>query len=88
MESKIYDPPESIKTGTGEALFDYIAESMAEFIAEQGVKDQMLPLGFTFSFPLVQVGSGPLLACQNSLDALKMFHFEGQTHQRNHGEVE
>lgn len=54
MCSRIYAIPESIMTGPGVVLFDHIAESLANFIADQQLCNESLPLGFTFSFPLVQ----------------------------------
>ncbi|CAH2011501.1 unnamed protein product [Acanthoscelides obtectus] len=56
MDSKIYVIPPSIMTGPGEDLFDFIAECLSDFAVTKGVNDQLLPLGFTFSFPLQQVG--------------------------------
>jgi len=56
MQSKIYTIPESIMTGTGEKLFDHIAECLALFTTEHRVNHDKLPLGFTFSFPLQQAG--------------------------------
>lgn len=37
-------------------LFDHIAQCLADFMKEQDVHTEKLPLGFTFSFPLRQVG--------------------------------
>lgn len=37
-------------------LFDHIAECLANFMKEHKVHKELLPLGFTFSFPLKQVG--------------------------------
>lgn len=54
MCSRIYAIPESIMTGSGVMLFDHIAESLANFIADQQISAKHLPLGFTFSFPLKQ----------------------------------
>ncbi|CAH0385523.1 unnamed protein product [Bemisia tabaci] len=56
MQSKIYAIPEKIMVGTGEQLFDHIAQCLADFMKEQDVHTEKLPLGFTFSFPLRQVG--------------------------------
>lgn len=57
MLSKIFRVPEAIMKGTGEALFDHIAECMAKFMDENGMdKSKRLPLGFTFSFPCEQEG--------------------------------
>ncbi|XP_038071036.1 hexokinase-2-like isoform X2 [Patiria miniata] len=56
MTSKVYKISQGTMTGTGEQLFDYIADSLAEFKNEQGLSDVDLPLGFTFSFPCKQNG--------------------------------
>jgi hexokinase len=56
MQSKIYAIPAEFMTGTGASLFDHIAECLADFIKEQKIQDEVLPLGFTFSFPCQQVG--------------------------------
>jgi len=56
MQSRIYAIPQHIMLGTGTHLFDHIAECLANFIKEQGLQHERLPLGFTFSFPLVQLG--------------------------------
>lgn len=56
MQSKIYAIPQHIMIGTGVQLFDHIAECLANFMKEQKVQKEKLPLGFTFSFPLVQLG--------------------------------
>ncbi|CAZ83238.1 unnamed protein product [Tuber melanosporum] len=54
-----YRLPEEIKSGTGEQLFDYIAECVKQFLVAnhdgQDVKDlKELHLGFTFSYPCEQ----------------------------------
>lgn len=54
MCSRIYAIPESIMIGSGVMLFDHIAESLANFIVDQQISADYLPLGFTFSFPLKQ----------------------------------
>ncbi|XP_041979692.1 hexokinase type 2 isoform X2 [Aricia agestis] len=56
MQSKIYAIPKHIMTGTGTALFDHIAECLANFMKEHEVFNERLALGFTFSFPLKQLG--------------------------------
>ncbi|XP_026733583.1 hexokinase type 2 isoform X1 [Trichoplusia ni] len=56
MQSKIYAIPNHIMTGTGIALFDHIAECLANFMKEHDVYEERLSLGFTFSFPLKQLG--------------------------------
>lgn len=42
--------------GSGEELFDHIANCLANFMKEHNVYAERLSLGFTFSFPLVQLG--------------------------------
>lgn len=56
MQSKIYAVPQSIMLGPGNQLFDHIAECLANFMKEHNVYSERLPLGFTFSFPLQQLG--------------------------------
>uniref|UniRef100_A0A182SP46 Phosphotransferase n=1 Tax=Anopheles maculatus TaxID=74869 RepID=A0A182SP46_9DIPT len=56
MLSKIYAIPQSIMLGSGTQLFDHIAECLANFMKEHSVYEERLPLGFTFSFPLTQLG--------------------------------
>ncbi|XP_030649136.1 hexokinase-2-like [Chanos chanos] len=54
MDSKVCAIPQEIMLGTGEQLFDHIAVCLAEFLESLELKDQSLPLGFTFSFPCDQ----------------------------------
>ncbi|XP_076257526.1 hexokinase A isoform X5 [Rhynchophorus ferrugineus] len=56
MKSKIFAIPQHIMLGSGEQLFDHIAECLAIFVKEEQVQHETLPLGFTFSFPLSQKG--------------------------------
>ncbi|UYV68770.1 GCK [Cordylochernes scorpioides] len=56
MENEIYAIPQEIMLGSGEQLFDHIADCLAHFTEKQGVKNIKLPLGFTFSFPCRQEG--------------------------------
>ena len=56
MDSKIYAIPHHIMTGHGVQLFDHIAECLANFVHDRQLEDEILPLGFTFSFPLEQQG--------------------------------
>ncbi|KAK8551259.1 hypothetical protein V6N12_039907 [Hibiscus sabdariffa] len=60
--------PTSRMTGTSDALFDYVAATLAKFVAQEGSVFKPSPgrqreLGFTFSFPVVQssIASGTLL---------------------------
>lgn len=56
MDSKIYAIPHAIMVGPGNGLFDHIAECLANFVVDRKIQDEVLPLGFTFSFPLQQEG--------------------------------
>lgn len=56
MKSKIYAIPQSLMLGTGTQLFDHIAQCLALFVKDLNLQDEVLPLGFTFSFPLAQEG--------------------------------
>jgi len=55
MDSKIYAIPVAIMRGTGEELFDHIAECLSNFVHDREMAHEVLPLGFTFSFPCYQV---------------------------------
>ena len=63
MQSKVYSMGQEITRGSGEELFDYIVDCLASFTKEQGIDKEVLPLGFTFSFPCKQKGlaSGELI---------------------------
>lgn len=56
MDNEIYAIPREIMLGTAQQLFDHIAECLAHFMEKRNVKNQCLPLGFTFSFPCRQDG--------------------------------
>lgn len=56
MQNEIYAIPGEIMLGTGDQLFDHIADCMGKFMDKYKVKGQVLPLGFTFSFPCRQEG--------------------------------
>ncbi|NXN70980.1 HXK2 protein, partial [Himantopus himantopus] len=56
MASEIYVIPTTVTQGTGEALFDHIIECIMDFQLKQNLMEQVLPLGFTFSFPCQQLG--------------------------------
>ena len=56
MKSKIYAIPQSLMLGTGVQLFDHIAQCLALFVKDLKLENEILPLGFTFSFPLTQKG--------------------------------
>ncbi|XP_049786128.1 hexokinase type 2-like [Schistocerca cancellata] len=56
MKAKIFAIPQKIMVGTGTQLFDHIAECLVAFVKEHQLHTEVLPLGFTFSFPLMQKG--------------------------------
>ncbi|XP_068217429.1 hexokinase type 2 isoform X3 [Palaemon carinicauda] len=56
MDSRIYAVPQPIMVGSGDGLFDHIADCLASFIKERDLGEELLPLGFTFSFPCKQEG--------------------------------
>ena len=56
MDSKIYSISPEIMRGPGDELFKYIAECLANFAKERKISHEILPLGFTFSFPCKQKG--------------------------------
>ncbi|XP_063333299.1 hexokinase HKDC1 isoform X1 [Pelmatolapia mariae] len=51
---KIYTVPLEIMQGTGEELFDHLAQYVSDFLDYMGMKKAHLPAGFTFSFPCEQ----------------------------------
>ncbi|KAM5301012.1 hexokinase-3 isoform 1-T1 [Glossophaga mutica] len=56
IASEIYSIPECVAQGPGEQLFDHIVDCILDFQRKQGLIEQSLPLGFTFSFPCKQIG--------------------------------
>ncbi|XP_077456115.1 hexokinase-2 [Stigmatopora argus] len=54
MHHKNYIIPQETMQGTGEELFRYIVDCMANFLERMGLRGASLPLGFTFSFPCHQ----------------------------------
>ncbi|XP_009640011.1 hexokinase-3 [Egretta garzetta] len=56
VANEIYVIPTTVMQGTGEALFDHIIECIMDFQLKQDLMEQVLPLGFTFSFPCQQLG--------------------------------
>jgi len=56
MDSKIFAIPQTVMTGPGTELFDHIAQCLANFVSDRNIQQEILPLGFTFSFPLAQEG--------------------------------
>lgn len=56
VNSQIYAVPKDLMVGPGVDLFDHIAGCLAKFVEKHDMKTAYLPLGFTFSFPCVQLG--------------------------------
>ena len=56
MDNEVFAISKEIMEGPGEQLFDHIAASLATFVKSRKLQDQILPLGFTFSFPVRQKG--------------------------------
>jgi hexokinase len=56
MDSQVYAISKEVMEGTGSNLFDHIAACLASFMKDQKIEDEVLPLGFTFSFPCKQKG--------------------------------
>ncbi|XP_054698040.1 hexokinase-3 isoform X1 [Grus americana] len=50
VKCKIFDMPGDIMQGKGEALFDFIAQCMCQFLTGLGSPQHRLPLGFVFPF--------------------------------------
>ena len=76
MDNKIYAIPHEIMTGSGIGLFDHIAKCLADFVHDRELQDEVLPLGFTFSFPCEQVG----LAKGNKKNSKKFVKFVNSTY--------
>ncbi|UYV75880.1 GCK [Cordylochernes scorpioides] len=54
MRNETYAVSHRLMVGPGKQLFDHIADCLAAFVEAQGLQGERLPLGFTFSFPLLQ----------------------------------
>lgn len=51
---KYYSVPEPIRLGPGEKLFDFLADCIHDFMETNNLMGKRMPLGFCFSFPMVQ----------------------------------
>merc|ERR1719369_1092860 len=56
MDSQVFAISKETMQGSGENLMDHIAECLANFVKSRGIEKEILPLGFTFSFPCRQKG--------------------------------
>ncbi|KAG7213805.1 hypothetical protein KM043_003021 [Ampulex compressa] len=70
QEMKKYHISPELRHGSAIPLFDYLAECISDFVREQGLQDVELPLGFTFSFPMIQrsLDSGILVTWTKSFN--------------------
>ncbi|TKR81417.1 hypothetical protein L596_015287 [Steinernema carpocapsae] len=74
QRSEIFELPDRIVQGSGDKLFDHIAQCLADFMKKYDLMDrEKLPLGFTFSFPCKQEG----LTCARLLHWTKGFNASG-----------
>ncbi|XP_004460065.2 hexokinase-3 [Dasypus novemcinctus] len=71
ITNQVYSIPESVAQGSGRQLFDHIVDCIVDFQQKQGLTGQILPLGFTFSFPCRQLGldQGILLSWTKGFNA-------------------
>ena len=63
---------EETRLGSGDKLFDFLAECIADFVHKNLEKGHpQMPLGFTFSFPMEQTGlnKGVLVSWTKSFNA-------------------
>lgn len=79
MDSEVFAISQELMAGHGDLLFDHIAKCLAEFAKSRGIDGEVLPLGFTFSFPCKQKG----LAVGELIKWTKGFKCEGNKKQ-NH----
>ncbi|XP_020293127.1 hexokinase-1-like [Pseudomyrmex gracilis] len=54
QEVKRYYIGSELRVGSAIPLFDHLAACVSDFVIAQGLQDIELPLGFTFSFPMIQ----------------------------------
>ncbi|ELU09300.1 hypothetical protein CAPTEDRAFT_151872 [Capitella teleta] len=52
--TNFYKLPNETLSGPSAGVFDHIADSIHKFLTEKNLLGETLPLGFTFSFPMVQ----------------------------------
>ncbi|KAJ8705410.1 hypothetical protein PYW07_011237 [Mythimna separata] len=65
---KQYHISNALRLGTGDELFNYLADCVQDFLQQLGMEDQEFSLGFTFSFPMKQhsISSGELITWTKS----------------------
>ena len=55
MTFRTFDVPAELMVGSVQLLFDHIADCIAQFVVDEELQKEHLPLGFTFSFLCRQV---------------------------------
>lgn len=55
--------PDTLKTGSGEQLFNWVAEMLWRYIDVNHCSPKVYHMGFTFSFPLNQMGLTKVSCC-------------------------
>uniref|UniRef100_H2XUD0 Phosphotransferase n=1 Tax=Ciona intestinalis TaxID=7719 RepID=H2XUD0_CIOIN len=56
MDNQVYAISNELMTGTGTQLFDHMVNCLWDFLVERDMMCQLLPIGFTFSFPTKNLG--------------------------------
>ena len=73
-----YSVAEETRLGSGDKLFDFLAECIADFVHKNLEKGHpQMPLGFTFSFPMEQTGlnKGVLVSWTKSFNAAGLWQY-------------
>nr|WPA94603.1 hexokinase 1 [Cacopsylla chinensis] len=94
---KHYHISDELRLGSGLKLFDFLAASISDFVHEYQVHERVIPLGFTFSFPMHQTSldSGILVTWTKSFkstgvekqDVVKMLKDAIHRREDNHVEI-
>ncbi|CAK8692703.1 hexokinase-4-like isoform X1 [Clavelina lepadiformis] len=56
MDNQLYPISNELMTGTGTQLFDHLVKCLWDFLVQRDMMCQLLPIGFTFSFPTKHLG--------------------------------
>ncbi|XP_053148776.1 hexokinase-3 isoform X2 [Hemicordylus capensis] len=68
LKTKDFDITENIMKGTGDQLFEFLAQCLAKFLAEIDTKEKYFPLGFSFPFRLQHSSLNQCMLIQSSKD--------------------
>lgn len=74
-----YLVPDEVRTGDSSGVFNFMAESIHDFVNKyEDLRDEELPLGFCFSFPMAQdsLNSARLLNWTINFGVYKKLKFE------------